>query len=308
MPNGMYNPRNTMSVKHVLVILILLALLAVVAPAGRSAPSGNAQVTYLNVGQGDSALLQDALGTDILIDGGPASAGANVVAYLRAHTDKNLEAVIVSHPDADHSAGVISVLQASDIAVAVIYYSGYPGATQTWANLVNQAAARSIPMLPAQFPAVYHWGEFDAYILNPASGLANPAPNDAAIVARVDFKASRFMFPADISSTIEATVVARQTPVASDVLKVGHHGSAYSSSPAFLSAVQPTYAVISVGANNSYGHPAAATLARLSSAGIQLWRTDQDGTISVTSDGASLQFPDRPHGGYTLFLPQVAKN
>ncbi len=115
------------------------------------------------------------------------------------------------------------------------------------------------------------------------------------------------MFPADISSSIEATVVARQTPVAADVLKVGHHGSAYSSSPAFLSAVQPTYAVISVGVN-SYGHPAPATLARLSSAGIQLWRTDQDGTIIVTSDGTSLQLPDRPHGGYLLFLPQVAKN
>lgn len=293
--------------KNLLVVLILLLLLAAATPAGQSAPSGTAQISYINVGQGDSALLQDSFGTDILIDGGPGSAGPTVIDYIRSHTDRTLEAVIISHADSDHSGGVLSLLQASDVAVTVIYFNGYPGSTQTWNNLVSQAAARDIPMRPAQFPSVYRWGEFSAYILNPAPGLSNPDQNDVSVVARIDFNSKRFLFPGDINSTIEATVVARQTPVAADVLKVAHHGSASSSSAAFLAAVHPTYGVISVG-KNSYGHPTAATLTRLAEAGIQIWRTDQAGTILVTSDGATIQFPGQPTGSYWLFLPQVMAN
>lgn len=207
------------------------------------------QITFINVGQGDAALLQDPSGFDVLIDGGPASAGTSVVSYLRSQNIDSLEVILSTHADADHVGGLVTILQAEDISVGVIYFNGYPGSTLTWDNFVNFAKARSIPMLPAQFPAELTWGNFDVYILNPASGLANPEQNDASVVARIDYQDTQFLFTGDIDSTIEATVVARQTPVAADVLKVAHHGSVYSSSTSFLNAVHPAEGIISVGEN-----------------------------------------------------------
>jgi hypothetical protein len=161
-------------------------------------------------------------------------------------------------------------------------------------------------MTPAQFPAEYTWGSLKAYILNPAPGMVNPAQNDASVVARIDYQANRFLFPGDISSPIEATVVARQTPVAADVLKVAHHGSASSSSAAFLAAVHPMEEVISVGPN-SYGHPAPETLARLAAAGAKIWRTDRSGTILVTSDGVTVTFPQTYTGAFAVYLPLISR-
>ena len=289
-----------------ILILAFLLLLSVGLQPARSAGSGTLQVSYINVGQGDSALLQDGAGTDVLIDGGPASAGPALVEYIRAHSDRSLEVVIVSHADADHSGGLVTLLQASDIAIDHIYTNGYPGSTQTWNDLVSEAAARAIPMTPAQFPAEFTWGGLKAYILNPAPGMVNPAQNDASVVARIDFQDRRFLFPGDISSTIEATVVARQTPVAADVLKVAHHGSASSSSAAFLAAVHPAEAVISVGPN-SYGHPSPETLSRLANQGVQIWRTDRSGTILVTSDGVSVTFPPAETGAFAVYLALISR-
>ena len=200
----------------------------------------------------------------------------------------------------------MTLLKASDISIDTIYYNGYTGTTQTWSNLVNLANGRSIPMLVAQFPHKYTWGEINAYILNPAGGLINPDQNDASVVARIDFQNSKFLFTGDIGSSVEAAVVARETPVAADVLKVAHHGSASSSSAPFLAAVHPAEGVISVGENNTYGHPAAESLARLASAGIAIWRTDQKGTIVVTSDGTQVVFPGVPFG-FGVYLPLVVK-
>ncbi|HVN54464.1 MAG TPA: MBL fold metallo-hydrolase [Anaerolineaceae bacterium] len=274
------------------MIVALLYFLASPAGLGQSMNAGISQISFIDVGQGDAALIQDPNGTDILIDGGPDSAGQTVVNYVHGHTDGNLEEVIVTHADADHSAGIVTLLEDPTISIGRIYYNGYAGSTQTWSDLVSLAGSRGIPMEPAQFPAEYTWGEIKAYILNPVGGLANPDQNDASVVARIDYQNNEFLFTGDISSEVEADVVARQTPVAADVLKVAHHGSASSSSAAFLAAVHPVEGVISVGQNNSYGHPAPETLARLASAGVEVWRTDQRGTIVVTSDGTRVVFPD----------------
>ncbi len=268
----------------------------------QSAGSGSAQILLIDVGQGDAALLQDPDGFDVLIDGGPTQAGAAVVGYLRGHTDKTIDVILISHPHEDHIGGLLAVLQASDLVVGQILYNGYPGATQTWANLMALASARAIPLTVIQFPAEVHWGRLNAYILNPAPGLSNPAANEASMVVRIDYDRTRFLFPGDIGQSTEATVVARATPVQADVLKVAHHGSAYSTSSAFLAAVQPTLAVISVGASNSYGHPAPNTLARLAVAGVRVWRTDRSGTLLLTSDGATVTFPPLPFA-IKIFVP-----
>ena len=286
-----------------LILTCLALLLGLGSLHAQSQANDTAVISFIDVGQGDSALLQDTGGFDILIDGGPTSAGPDVVSYLRARGVDSLEVILNTHADADHVGGLISVLQAPDIAIGAIFTNGYAGTTATWANFSAAAAARAIPLQPAQFPLILHWGVFDVYILNPAPGLVNPEQNDASVVARIDFNSARFLFPGDIDSTIEATVVARQTPVAAQLLKVAHHGSSTSSSSAFLSAVQPRVGVISAGANNAYGHPAPATLARLSAAGVRIWRTDLQGSLQVSSDGLRIDLP----GSGRVFLPFVGR-
>ncbi len=294
--------------KRFITIWILVCFsLGISVVSVQSLPGQTSQISFINVGQGDAALLQDAHGFDILIDGGQESTGSTVVNYLRAQGVDSLEVILNTHADADHAGGLVAVLAATDISVGAIYYNGYPGDTTTWGNFVAQAGLRGIPLQPAQFPAEFTWGDFSVYILNPSAGLADPAQNDASVVARIDFIDTRFLFPGDINSTVEAAVIARQTPIAADVLKIAHHGSASSSSAGFLSAVHPENAVISVG-NNSYGHPAPETLTRLADAGIQIWRTDMQGTILVTSDGFAVTFPPQePVTAFRVYLPAVVK-
>ena len=242
--------------------------------------------TFINVGQGDSALIRDGLGFDVLVDGGKAEAGFTVLTYLRSQGVTELDVMLASHADSDHIGGLIEILHATDITVQEVLYNGYPGDTATWTNFVAAVTAEGLTLTAVQFPTVLTWGTLQAHILNPASGLINPDSNEASLVIRLDYNEINYLFTGDIDSTIEATVIARQTPVASEILKVAHHGSASSSSDAFLAAADPTLSAISVG-ENSYGHPSPLTVERLITSGSQVIRTDQYGNITIFSDGLS---------------------
>jgi len=286
--------------RAVLILVFILCVAALSLINALASQTQNLQVSFINVGQGDSALLRDDTGFDILIDGGRTSAGPTVVAYLREQGVDDIDVMVVSHADSDHVGGLIDVLEIDDIPVQQVLYNGYLGDTDTWHVFETAVANEGLALSPAQFPITYTWGSTTAQILNPAPGLVNPETNDASVVILLEYGANHFLFTGDIDSTIEATVVARGTPIAAEILKVGHHGSAYSSSAAFLSAVQPKEAVISVG-TNSYGHPDDDTLARLTAAGARIWRTDKFGTIVVLSDGTSYSVLL----DYSLYLPYV---
>ncbi len=266
----------------------------VISSVTRANPLVHQTTTFINVGEGDSALLQDGNGFSVLIDGGVAAEGPTVDQFLHTQGIAELNVLMASHADADHIGGLITVLQDASIQIDQVLYNGYPGSTTTWTVFSSVVTARGLTLTAADFPQVLAWGGMTAHILNPPVGLSNPDTNDASIVARVDYGTTDTLFTGDISSTIEATVVAQGTSVAAGVLKVAHHGSAYSSGNPFLAAVHPNYGIISVGPN-SYGHPSAQTIARLINAGAQVWRTDLAGNIQVIEDGASYsinpQFP-----------------
>jgi competence protein ComEC len=144
-----------------------------------------------------------------------------------------------------------------------------------------------LALTTSQFPQVLTWGETTAYILNPDGAMGTPEPNEASVVVLLKHGNMKFLFTGDIDYAIEATVVARNTPVAAEVLKVAHHGSIYSSEWSFLNDVNPDEAVISVG-ENTYGHPAPEVIANLELIGARVWRTDQQGTILMYSDGITV--------------------
>ncbi len=271
--------------------------------SGRGA--SNLQVTYIDVSQGDSILLRDPNGFTILIDGGPPSAGAAVVNFIKSKGISTIDVIAASHADSDHIGGLITVLKDPAISVNRVLYNGYAGSTATWNNFTAAVEAKGLALEAVQFPQTLPLGLLTVWVMNPASGLGNPETNDASLVLKIIYNQNEFLFTGDIDATIEATIMARSTPLAADVLKVAHHGSVYSSSPDFIASVAPTDAVISVG-NNSYGHPSADTIARIATVGAKIWRTDRDGNILVDADGLSYsvipQIPDQP---LHIFAPLV---
>jgi len=259
------------------------------------------QVAYINVGQGDSIWLHGSDGTDILIDGGPRSAGPTVVAYLQQEGIDDIEVVVLSHGDADHVGGLIDVLR-SAIPVDAVLYNGQHHTSLTYQQFLTETMKRGLTPTPAQVGQTHTWGPVNASVLNPQNPPTGEQNEDSVVILAV-YGDVRFLFPGDISSDTEQTILGLGTPVAGEVLKVAHHGSRYSSSASFLDAVGAELAIISVGADNSYGHPAQETLDRLQAAGARVLRTDRNCTITVTTDGQTYNVS----ACFVAFLPLVAQ-
>jgi beta-lactamase superfamily II metal-dependent hydrolase len=291
--------------KRVALFAILLSVsLAALATTGSAAPSSTLQVSFINVGQGDSILLRDETGFDVLIDGGRPSAGPTVVAYLQQQQVDDVDVMIATHGHDDHIGGLVDVLKMTDIPVQSVFFSGYPANTIAWSSFDTAVSQEGLSLTPLQYPVTKTWGSITTEVLNPPAGLLNPEQNDASVVLLAQHGSTRFLFTGDISSTAEEKVRARGVPVAAEILKVAHHGSATSSTSPFLAEVQPAEAIISVG-RNSYGHPAAETLGRLAAVGARVWRTDRSGTIVVVDDGAT--YSVLPFFTDLLFLPSLQR-
>lgn len=247
-----------------------------------SSDTGLLEVVFIDVGQGDSIYVRTPGGSDVLIDGGSASEGSSVVSFLRAKGVDDIELLVATHPDEDHIGGLPAVLSAFD--VGMVWESGFVKDTQAYSNYKDAVTAEACPV---EQPRRGESADIDPYldvaVLNPPEPLY-PASNQNSIVLYVKYGSVSFLFTGDIDSAVEGDIIESGASLASDVLKVAHHGSLYSSSTGFLAAAQPVISVISVGAND-YGHPAASTLEGLAAVGSEIYRTDTRGSIAVTSDG-----------------------
>ncbi|MFU8771360.1 MAG: ComEC/Rec2 family competence protein [Anaerolineales bacterium] len=290
-------------------IILIALLLSVYLFANRlntlAASNHTVQVSFIDVGQGDAVLIEDSSGFNILLDGGRSSAGPTVVAYLHQKEIDIIDVIIASHAHADHIGGLISVLEDPDILVQEVLYNGYPYDSITWEIFSTKVADQGITMTAAQYPQVYDWGSTTAFILNPDPDLMEVDQNQSSVVVLLVHESNRFLFSGDIDLTAEATVVARGTPLAAEILKVAHHGSRFSSGEDSLAEISPLEAVIQVGAN-PYGHPAPETLERLEKAAARIWRNDVYGTIVVKSDGMS--FTIYHLGKNPIYFPIVFVN
>lgn len=242
----------------------------------------------LDIGQGDGLFIEGPTGIQVLVDAGP-----NTGAILRelpkvmAFGDRTIDAVIETHPDADHMGGFIDVLERYKVGAFIT--PGIIKHNTVTDRLDSEVSAQHIPVYIARRGMVVDLGggvELD--VLYPdldVSGFAERT-NDGAIVAHLVYGSTSVMLTADAPFSTEAHLIqiSTSTDLMSDLLKVGHHGSKTSTSDAFIAAVHPQLALISVGAHNTYGHPTQETLGRLASAGVPVMRTDQHGTIVCTSN------------------------
>ncbi len=240
--------------------------------------TGTIKVHFIDVGQADSIYISLPDHNDILIDAGNTSDGSTVVNYLKNHgADDTLELVIATHPHEDHIGGLPAVYDAFDVIETID--CGMTAGTSVYKNY--SVAAQSIgDSWEVDNHQTYAFGNVELQILTGAAYWDNP--NDYSVVSRLDTGDIEFLFMGDAGFPAEAVLTGE---LDAEILKVGHHGSRTSTSADLLSEVNPEVAVISVGAGNSYGHPTAETLQRLTNSGATIYRTDFNGDIVVTTDG-----------------------
>lgn len=238
-------------------------------------------VTFLDVGQGDATLIQTKSGKVILVDAGES--GERIVDKLRQRNIATVDVFIISHPHADHIGGAQDVIE--EMEVRDIVDSPQVEASPIYRRLLEQIEARKIPYRTVKAGKTFNIGEDTIIrVLGPSAQPiigSDSEINDNSIISQIQYKGFTLLLPGDIQTEGEMELLRSGADVRADVLKVPHHGSAHSSSMEFLNAVQPDFAVISVGINNEFGHPAPSTLVRLRNNGIDSAQTDINGDVVI---------------------------
>ncbi|MBQ7345495.1 MAG: MBL fold metallo-hydrolase [Oscillospiraceae bacterium] len=268
-------------------LLIVLLLTGCAAPAMPTTPttSGGLTVHFIDVGQADCALLQCG-GESILIDGGNVGDSSLVVSYLQKVGVQELTAVFCSHAHEDHVGGLPGVLAV--YPTEAVYAPTATHSSNCFDDFVYYADQQGLSITIPSVGDTMTFGTATVEVLGPTKSY--PDPNNTSLVLMVTYGATRFLFTGDMETTAETDLVESGADLKADVLKVGHHGSDTSTGYRFLYQVDPEYGVISVGADNEYGHPCEEPLSRLRDAGVTLYRTDQLGTIQAHSDGTQISF------------------
>ncbi|SHN86587.1 ComEC/Rec2 family competence protein [Desulfitobacterium chlororespirans] len=259
------------------------AVAPVAASTNSPTQSGTLKVNFIDVGQADSILIQSGE-TAVLVDAGNNADGTLVVNYLKAQGVTKLAAAIATHPHEDHIGGMDDVLKS--FQVDQFYMPNATSTTKTFEDMITAANASGAKKIQVKAGVALDVPGIAGTFLAPVnSGYADL--NNYSAVLKITHGNTSFLLTGDAEDISENEML-RNGNLQSTLLKVGHHGSDSSTTAAFLKAVSPKFAVISVGKGNTYGHPTDAVLSRLSSAGVQVYRTDQSGTIIATSDGTTI--------------------
>lgn len=267
------------------LLMLCMALMAVRLGTFTSLAqtSSSFWVEYIDVGQGDAALVQ-CDGHYMLIDGGPSDASSVLYTILKQKGITSLDVVIATHPDADHIGGISGALNYASTNTCYSPVTEYD--TRQFRSLVRYLKRHNISITVPKAGQSFDLGTAKVDLIGPIS--ISDDSNNSSIVTKVTYGDTVFLFMGDAEEDEEKAISRAGYSVDCDVLKVAHHGSAYSTKKAFLRKASPRIAVISCGKDNSYGHPTKEVLDRLSAAKVDLYRTDLHGDITVSSDGKSV--------------------
>lgn len=250
-----------------------------------SKPEGTLEVHYIDVGQGDATLIKCGSHA-MLIDGGNNNKGTTVQLYLKKQGVESLDYVIGTHPDADHIGGLDVIVYKYNCDTVIM--PDYEKDTKTYQELVDVIHDKNMKITYPVVGEQYALGEAKFTIIAPNSNSYGGNANDYSVAILLEYGKNCFLFTGDAEEASEAEMLMNGIDISADVYKVAHHGSRSASTQEFLNAVHPKYAVISCGEGNSYGHPHAEVLNRLRSMGVEVFRTDEQGSIIASSDGENI--------------------
>ena len=298
---GMMRMKKILSI--ILAVILAMSAAACDTPspkdAGKEDYSAQLAVHFIDVGQGDSILLESN-GEFVLIDAGEKEYGGDVVKYIKSRGAKSLKYIIATHPHSDHIGGLTKVINSVDAESFITVETDQN--TKTWMNVLDAVDKKDLEYIDAKPGAKYSFGGASFTILAALSS-GYSGYNDYSVVTKVVCGDISFLLTGDAEKQSEKEMLDSGADLSADVLKCGHHGSSSSSTANFLKAVDPAYAVISCGKDNDYGHPHKETLKKLSLLGCPVLRTDELGTIIALTDGKTLSF--RTSAG-ELELPTAA--
>lgn len=273
----------------VLVTLVLTAASSYLLPYfEQSAESEFLAVTFLDIGQGDATLIETPDGVQMLIDGGPDGTVLRRLATELPWFDRSIDFIMGTHPDKDHIGGLVDVLKR--FSVGEIITTENTGETMVASAYQKGLLSEGVPVVMARAGTVYQLGASTTLtIFAPANNPAMLESNTASIVAKLSYGEIDFMLTGDAPSSIEEYLVKTHgASLASEVLKLGHHGSKTSSSDVFLDMVKPSFAVVSAGKDNSYGHPHQVVVDAVQAREINLVSTIDSGSITFETDGTTV--------------------
>lgn len=239
------------------------------------------KIYYIDVGQADSALLVSDNET-MLIDGGNNEDGELIVDFIESLGITKLDYVIGTHAHEDHIGGLDNVI--NEFEIGNIFLSPVTSNTKTYEGVLDAIEAKNLEITVPEIGDGFKVGNTMSTVLSVSDDESET--NNSSIVVRTEFYNNSFLFMADLESNYEKKITWPETTV----LKVGHHGSETSSCNYFLNQVKPKYSIISVGEDNSYNHPSSLTLNRLKNINSEVYRTDENGTIVLISDGNNVNF------------------
>ncbi len=278
-------------------IVVIVAYVAVRGLFGVSEfpyESNKLYVHVLDIGQGDSILIHTPLGKNMLIDGGPGDAVILPISNILGFGLHTIDIMALTHPHADHLSGLIPLFER--YAIHDIWYTGVAHTTPIfleWLKRIKQNGQKIVHIRERQRIEIDEHIFVD--ILFPDTDISDSAKgvrkdlnlNNTSLVMKLFYGETSFLLVGDAEHEIEKYLLKQPNELRADVLKIGHHGSKTSTSQEFLSAVSPHFAVISVG-KNSYGHPDPTVIRRIKEKGIELFRTDVNGTVTFISDGKTI--------------------
>lgn len=276
-------------IKIYFLLLLLLTNGMIFYTVSAEVRSNLLRVSFLDVGQGDAIFIESPTGNQFLIDGGPGISILNALGRVMPFYDKTIDAILTTHPDQDHIGGIPEVLK--NYTVGEYIDSGATSSTGTFKELENEITKYNIKTEIARADEIIDLGG-GAYlkILYPVDDPKGTDTNEYSVVAKLFYGNSTFLFTGDAPTDVEQFLAGTLgKDLRSDVLKVAHHGSRNSLSPEFLSAVLPTYSVISAGKNNSFGHPHKEIMDFLNSIKSNILGTYDLGDIYFVSNGQNIQ-------------------
>ncbi len=252
------------------------------------APKGECTIHFIDVGQGDAALIVTD-GGSVLIDCGPEDTESKLLEYVKRYTE-SLDYLILTHPHEDHIGGADRILEG--IPTERVLLTDAVSTTPTYTRVLDLLENGTAEVTEAVPGYTFTLGSTTFTVFSPEPDQTFEDMNDGSIVLLVEVAGVKALFTGDAGAAAEEALLARYTAdeLSADILKIGHHGSSSSTTSALLQTVRPKYAVISVASDNEFGHPHGETLNRLAANGVSVYRTDVSGTVTATIKGGKIEW------------------